>query len=370
MKRGNREGSIRLRGHTYHIQWREDGRLKSESTHSDNYDDAVNLLQRRLGAIAEGRSTGRDGSRLTLAQLKEMLHQDYVQHDRKTWRNIACSFDKMIEVFGENARVPQVTSNRLAQYLSDRLTEGAMRSTVQKEFAALKRSLNIAVERGLLPYRVTFPKIGKIENARLEFIEEYEWALIRPELPEWWQDMGDMALGMGWRTSGEIRPLTWDRVDWDRGLVFLKKYTTKNKDGRAFPFAQDPAVEAALKRRRAYTDDVEQRTGKQVPWVFHVEGHKITESTSFYRPWHRACKAAKVTGADGKDKRPHDFRRSAVRTFETQGVPRSIAKRLVGHRTDDMYARYSITTTDDLRDAVRKLHAPAEKKDEKEPWQQ
>ncbi len=73
-------------------------------------------------------------------------------------------------------------------------------------------------------------------------------------------------------------------------------------------------------------------------------------------PWRAACKKAGVLGADGRPKRPHDFRRSAVRNLETGGVPRSIAKRLVGHRTDSMYQRYAITTEDDLRAAVRQLH--------------
>ena len=41
-----------------------------------------------------------------------------------------------------------------------------------------------------------------------------------------------------------------------------------------------------------------------------------------------------------------------------RGIPRSIAKRLVGHRSDSMYARYAITTEDDLRAAVRQLHTP------------
>ena len=45
-----------------------------------------------------------------------------------------------------------------------------------------------------------------------------------------------------------------------------------------------------------------------------------------------------------------------MRNLETGGVPRSIAKRLVGHRTDSMYQRYAITTEDDLRAAVRQLH--------------
>jgi len=108
-------------------------------------------------------------------------------------------------------------------------------------------------------------------------------------------------------------------VDWDRGLVRLARYRTKNDDARAYPFRE----------------------------------------ARFYEPWRAACKKLGAPGADGCPKRQHGFRRSAVRALETGGVPRSVAKRLYGHRTDAMYTRYSITTEDDLRTAVRNLHTPA-----------
>ncbi len=352
------EGTIYRKGRYWWVKYHVDGRVFYESSRSEKRGDAVKLLQRRLGAVAEGRPTGREGEKLTLADLKEILREDYAQRQRKSWDRAALAFKAVMAVFGERAKVSRVTSDRLHQYLAARLAEGAARSTVQKELAALKRSLNLAVERGLLPYRVMFPRLGEIKNARQEFIEAWEWALLRPELPEYWQDMGDMALAMGWRCKGELRTLTWAQVDLDRGMVRLERYQTKNNDARLYPFTEAPTVKAALERRRTYTDGVEQRTGKTVSLVFHVDGRRLDASGAgpFYKPWRAACKKAAVLGADGQPKRPHDFRRSAVRNLETGGVPRSIAKRLVGHRTDSMYERYSIIIADDLRNAVRQLH--------------
>lgn len=352
------EGTIYRRGRIWYFKYHVDGRAFYESSHGETRADAVKLLQRRLGAVAEGRPTGREGEKLTLSELRAILREDYEQRERKSWDRAKRAFAAVVAVFGEHCKVSRVTADRLHQYLTARLDAGAARSTVQKELASIKRALNLAVERGLLPYRVPFPRMGEIRNARCEFVEAWEWALARPELPEYWQDMGDMAIQLGWRCKGELRPLIWAQVDFDRGLVHLAKYHTKNDDARVYPFAEAPSVLAALQRRRAYTDEVEQRTGKQVPYVFHVEGKPISESR-FYEPWRAACRKAGVLGADGRHKRPHDFRRSAVRSLETGGVPRSIAKRLVGHKTDAMYARYAITTEDDLRAAVRQQHKPA-----------
>ena len=51
----------------------------------------------------------------------------------------------------------------------------------------------------------------------------------------------------------------------------------------------------------------------------------------------------------------HDMRRSAVRNFDRAGIPRDIAKKLSGHKTDLMYSRYNIFDDQDLDDATAKL---------------
>jgi integrase len=55
----------------------------------------------------------------------------------------------------------------------------------------------------------------------------------------------------------------------------------------------------------------------------------------------------------------HDFRRTAVRNLERAGVPRSVAMRLVGHKTESVYRRYAIADERDLRVAVERLDASA-----------
>jgi hypothetical protein len=53
----------------------------------------------------------------------------------------------------------------------------------------------------------------------------------------------------------------------------------------------------------------------------------------------------------------HDFRRTAVRNFERTGVPRSVAMKLTGHKTEPVYRRYAIADDRDLRVAVERLDA-------------
>jgi len=68
--------------------------------------------------------------------------------------------------------------------------------------------------------------------------------------------------------------------------------------------------------------------------VFHRNGEHIITSR---KAWAVTCEEAGCPG-----KLIHDMRRSAVRTFERTGVPRSVAMSIVGHKTESIYRRYAI----------------------------
>jgi hypothetical protein len=63
------------------------------------------------------------------------------------------------------------------------------------------------------------------------------------------------------------------------------------------------------------------------------------------------------------------WRRTAVRNLERTGVPRSVAMKMVGHKTRSIYQRYAIADEGMLRDAAEKLaqlHATDQKGEAKE----
>jgi hypothetical protein len=52
-----------------------------------------------------------------------------------------------------------------------------------------------------------------------------------------------------------------------------------------------------------------------------------------------------------------NMRRSAVRTFERAGVPRSTAMTLTGHKTESIYRRYAIVDEAMQREAAARVDA-------------
>jgi integrase len=106
----------------------------------------------------------------------------------------------------------------------------------------------------------------------------------------------------------------WRHVDWKGRCVRLDAHTTKNDEGRVFPITAD--LEKIVTAQLAIYEKLK-AAGQIVPFVFHWAGERIGY---FRTAWKNACKAAGCPGA-----LVHDMRRSAVRTFERAGVPRSVA---------------------------------------------
>ncbi len=56
-----------------------------------------------------------------------------------------------------------------------------------------------------------------------------------------------------------------------------------------------------------------------------------------------------------KGLKPHHFRRSASRNLVKAGANRRIAMQITGHKTEHIFERYNIKTTDDLKEALIKV---------------
>ena len=119
----------------------------------------------------------------------------------------------------------------------------------------------------------------------------------------------------------------------------------RTRTGGSFPFT--PELRAVLEAQREATERLQREREAIIPWVFHRRGKPTKD---LHKVWRKACAAA---GCPGRI--PHDFRRTAVRNLERAGVSRSVAMKLVGHKTESVYRRYAIVSQADLSAAAGKL---------------
>lgn len=327
----------------WHIEYWWRGRQHREASGSYREREAVTLLNRRLAEIGLGRLVGPQVEKTTFEELGQMLVDDYRVNGRKSLDRAKRSIHHLGVFFG-SCRALDLTPDRVSAYIRSRLDEKppAKPATIQNELAALKRMFTLAHRAGKVPARPPFPSI-RVRNTRSGFFEEEQLRAVLERLPEPIRVMVEFTYLTGWRI-GEVRRLTWRQVDFKAAVVRLEPGTTKNDEARIFPFKASPELASLLTIQRQLTSIVERETEQIVQWVFHRRGRPIR---SFHYTWRQACRDA---GCPGRF--VHDLRRTAVREMERAGVPRSVAMKLSGHKTESIYRRYAIVSEADLAEGV------------------
>jgi len=364
MKR-RRGGSIFQRGGSVWLKYYRDGKPLRESVAKTlgkppadvTEKDASTLLNKRMGAIADGVEPVPKADRVVVKELLDDLITEYTVNKRRSVERVRDAVAHLA-VFFAPARAQSLSTARIHEYIAFRqapkkdedgtTTPGASNATINRELAALKRAYTLACQGRTILTRPHIPMLVE-NNARQGFFEREQFEAVRRHLPEALRPAAAFAYITGWRRS-EVIGLTWAQVDFGAGLVRLEPGTTKNLAGRMFPFT--PELRALLEAQRAHTTTLSSKLGRIIPMVFHRDGLPIK---SFRRAWRSACKAAGVPGRIF-----HDFRRTAVRNLERAGVSRSVAMQMVGHKTEAIYRRYAIVNDADLRTAAVKLAAVSE----------
>src|SRR2546427_455820 len=343
-RRDRGTGEIRKVGDVYKIRYTLNGRRIQEKA-GPTRKAAVDLLNTRLGALAEGRLHP-DAAKLLWSDVEAIILDEHKQH--RSYKKVERHVRRHLHRHFNGERAVGITYDRLLRFKRDRLAEKASPSTVRYELSLIRTGLVVAHKAGRVLNLPPLPSVH-VENTRTTFFDEdnFQDLLTHLTLPA----PRAVALFMywaGWRRN-ETLTREWRHVDWDRGSICLEPGETKNGKGRELPFAVLPELKALLEAQRAYTDAVERRTGQVVRWVFHREGKRVK---SIRQAWRTACKHAKLVGHI-----PHDFRRSAVRRLERAGIARSVAMKIVGHSSEAIYHRYSITNDADVREALAKVAA-------------
>lgn len=137
--------------------------------------------------------------------------------------------------------------------------------------------------------------------------------------------------------AGAILDLTWDRVDFERGLIRLSGESGRRKGRATVPMTGDARTALLEAKEAALSDYVIEWAGRQVK--------------SIKKGFRAACKRAGLVGVT-----PHVLRHSAAVWMAEAGVSMPEIAQYLGHKDDRItqrvYARFS---PDYLRNAAKAL---------------
>jgi integrase len=326
------------------IKYYRDGKAIRESSESEKEKDAKNLLKQREGDVIRGVPIVPRANRIRFEEMIADLEIDYDVNKKRSAEDLKRRLKLHLIPFFGNHRASSITTADVNRYIQSRQVEGAANASINRELAALKRAFSLAVQGGKLMHRPHIPML-KENNVRTGFFEGDQFETVRRHLPDEIQPIVTFAYITGWRTRSEVLPLQWPQVDFQAGIVRLDPGTTKNSEGRVFPFTQE--LRALLEAQRAKADALKRDRGLISPWVFNRHGKKIK---TFRGAWASACKSAGLPG-----RIPHDFRRTAVRNLVRAGIPERVAMTMTGHKTRSVFERYNIVSGGDLMEAAKKL---------------
>jgi integrase len=255
----------------------------------------------------------------------------------------AITLKRFLSYFGETTPVVEITAQRIAQYDRDRVTHmsrlgrAISPASVNRELACLRHLLRLAEEWGHIP-KAPRVRMAREPEGRLRFLDEGEAVRLldacRVSKNPWLFAIVTIALNTGMR-RGEILGLSWERVDFGRGVLQLE--VTKNGRRREIPMNR--AVDAAL-------------SGLPGPKVEGLVFRRADGSAwgAVRTAFERACRAAKI-----EDFRFHDLRHTAASWLIMRGRHLKEVQELLGHRTFTMTLRYAHLSPDRLREAVASL---------------
>ena len=246
----------------------------------------------------------------------------------------------LVPFFGSNRLLQDLTAKDVEAFRQEQGKSRAV-ATVNVDHSYLKHMLKQAMRRDLVTRNVaSLVSAPKPKNARSRVLEPEEWSRLYGAALVWFKPVLLTGYHTGMRLE-EILTLTWDRVDLEKGRVFLPGHLTKTGQERLVPLT--PTLWQEFHRLRV-KDGVTRIQGL----VFQREGKKLSHT---YRHIQRLCKEQKIG-----DFVFHDLRHCAVTNLADSGVDTETIMKIVGHSSVEMFLRYRTVKADRLDAAMTSLN--------------
>lgn len=272
------------------------------------------------------------------------------------------AWNYLAPIFG-TVLVSTITTDLISKYIEKRQGEHAANGTINRELSCLQAMMRLGARctrsdgKPMVERPPIFPPKMNEGRPRQGFIEDRQFESLAAHAKEpWMRAFIECAYSFGFRKS-ELLNLRRNQVDLLGRWIRLSGSDTKNGEPRAVKMTNQ-----AFELLRVCC------RGKQdTDYVFTREdGNHVVDPR---QDWYDLCRAAKLgryveaKRRNGKtyDKYEgliiHDFRRSAIRNMKRRGITDTVAMKISGHNTRDVFDRYNITDERDLEQASELIEA-------------
>jgi integrase len=337
----------------YYIIYRVNGRQIRESSKSDNKQVAQKLLERRMGEAGLGVRPEQEVKNVKYEDVRDALVAEYRNRGRHFFQK-ADGTEYIgglnhLDAFFKGMRVIEMSSDTLRRYIEARRQAGAADATIRRNLVLLRSMLNLARKEGKLrladiPH---FP-MPTDSKPRKGFVTPEVFAQLRNALPKHLRPLITFLYYTGCRL-GAATAITWSMVSRDCTEIEIPGDITKTGDPLLLPLVGKGLNEVSAMLQK----------------MFRKDG-PVFDATNLRKEWCKACHRLGLGAYEKKQNKKrsyylyegltiHDLRRSATRNLIRAGVDRGTAMKITGHKTEHVFERYNIVSTDDIREALVKV---------------
>ncbi len=295
--------------------------------------------------VMDGMKSERESSSMTFQALARIYLDTHTvqKHNTYPWKK-AIIEKRFLPFFGKLS-LNEVSPLKIEKFRDQRLQDvgnGGTTlkvATINRNLALLKAIFSLAIREGWLERNpVSLIKLGKENNVRDRVLEPEEFDRLQTHSALHLQAINLCAYQTGMR-SGEILTLTWDRVDFQAGLIRLRAEDTKTDDARLIPLTRELTVLLKNLYKVRYLDEQK---------VFLVKGRSIGSMKTAFKG---ACRRAGIDGFNF-----HDFRHTAVTNMRRAGIDHLTIMKITGHKTMAVFKRYNSFRVNDLKQAASQFN--------------
>lgn len=360
------DGSVYKRndGKILWITYRDrDGKRIRESAFTEDWQEAQRKLRERLQARDDKiLEIVRRGEQLQFSTWVDYFLEHYSQppfRAEKTHQVNMRATKHLKQAFG-SVKVGEISADDIEHYLRRRLQErvrlktvsgivqrGRLKpATVHQELRVLRRILNVAVRKKLLPSNpcagVEFP-VAVRGLFRPHYMSWSEQQKIEFSAPDYLRNVIRIVTETGLRIYKELIPMRRDQVDLENRVVWIPDSKTVNG------IAEVPLTDIAVEAFRS-----QMVVSGPGPYLFPSDRKPDTHQRTFMTVWHLALRRAGVSYF-----RIYDLRSTYATRLSAGGVADEWVTQLLRQGDAQVFKKYSQMKLQMKREALQKMNRMA-----------